>query len=262
MAKLIYQAMRKHIRHGLDDSPWARVELLLATVDYHVVRRARLSDRDFLHAVCWILKTGAPWRDLPHEFGSWHLVYKRFARWRRRGVVDTVFNALTVDADREAAMIDGSYVRAHQASVGGKKTGDECIGPSRGGRTTKIHGAVDALGNPLHVHLTPGNVHDIVEAPRLIAAIGRARALIADKGYDANAVVALAHRSGMLPVISQTSNRLAPLIIDRSIYKHRFLVENFFQKIKRARRVHFRFEKLALRFLTFVVMACILVWLA
>ena len=113
--------MRKHIRHGLDDSPWARVELLLATVDYHVVRRARLSDRELLHAVCWILKTGAPWRDLPHEFGSWQLVYKRFARWRRRGVWDTVFNALTVDADREAAMIDGSYVRAHQASVGGKK---------------------------------------------------------------------------------------------------------------------------------------------
>ena len=113
--------MLNHIRHGLDDSQWARVEPLLATVDYHVVRRARLSDRDFLHAVCWILKTGAPWRDLPHEFGSWHLVYKRFARWSRRGVLDTIFKALTVDADREAAMIDGSYVRAHQDSVGGKK---------------------------------------------------------------------------------------------------------------------------------------------
>ena len=143
-----------------------------------------------------------------------------------------------------------------------KKTGDESIGPSRGGRTTKIHCAVDALGNPLHVHLTAGNIHDIVEAPRLIAAIGRARALIADKGYDSNAVVALARSRGMVPIISQTANRIAPLAIDRSIYKHRFLVENFFQKIKRSRRISSRFEKLASRFLTFVVIACILVWLA
>ena len=136
------------------------------------------------------------------------------------------------------------------------------MGPSRGGRTTKIHGAVDALGNPLHVHLTPGNVHDIVEAPRLIEAIGFAKTLIADKGYDSDKVVALARSKGMVPVISQHPNRSAPLDIDKHVYKERHLMENFFQKIKRRRRVATRFEKTALNFLGFVKMACILVWLA
>jgi len=136
------------------------------------------------------------------------------------------------------------------------------VGPSRGGRTTKIHCAVDALGNPLHVHLTAGNVHDIVEAPRLIAAIGRAKALLGDKGYDSNAVVALAHRKGMIPIISQRPNRLEPLIIDKHLYRARFLVENFFQKVKRCRRIAMRFEKTALHFLRFLQFACILVWLA
>ena len=143
-----------------------------------------------------------------------------------------------------------------------KGPADECVGPSRGGRTTKIHCAVDALGNPLHVHLTPGNVHDIVEASRLIDAIGHSKALLADKGYDSDAVVALAHQRGMKPVISQRPGRLAPLIVDKHLYKARHLVENFFQKIKRSRRVSSRFEKSASNFLTFVLVASILLWLA
>jgi len=113
--------MFEHIRHGLTDEQWARVEAILQRVSYTARRPAHLSDRDFLHALCWILKTGAPWRDLPREFGSWHLVYKRFSRWNRRGILDAVLTELTEEADREAAMIDGSYVRAHQDSVGGKK---------------------------------------------------------------------------------------------------------------------------------------------
>jgi len=113
------------------------------------------------------------------------------------------------------------------------------------------------------VHLTPGNVHDIVPAPRLIEAIGRAEALIADKGYDSNAVVALARKRGMLPVISQRPGRLTPLLIDKKhLYKARHLVENFLQKIKRCRRVATRFEKTAMHLLSFVVFASTLVWLA
>jgi len=113
--------MLNDIRHGLTDAQWAHIEPVLRVVAYKAKRPAKLGDRDFLHAICWILKTGAPWRDLPREFGSWHLVYKRFARWNRRGIIEAVLMALTKDADREMAMIDGSYVRAHQDSVGGKK---------------------------------------------------------------------------------------------------------------------------------------------
>jgi len=105
-------------------------------------------------------------------------------------------------------------------------------------------------------------VHDITEAPRLIEAIGHAQILIADKGYDSDVVVALACRKGMHPCISQRPKRLAPLVVDKAIYRARHLVENFFQKIKRCRRIATRFEKNANHFLQFLKFACILVWLA
>ena len=111
----------EQIRHGLTDEQWNCVHGILESEAYFWPRPAHLGDREFLHAICWILKTGAPWRDLPKEFGSWHLVYKRFLRWSRRGIFDQIVAVLTKDADREVAMIDGSYVRAHQDSVGGKK---------------------------------------------------------------------------------------------------------------------------------------------
>jgi transposase len=138
----------------------------------------------------------------------------------------------------------------------------ECVGRSSGGRTTKIHCAVDALGNPLHVHLTPGNVHDSSEAPRLIAAIGYADILIADKAYDSETIASLAIQHGMTPVIAQRRNRLYPRITDMHLYQARHLVENFFQKIKRNRRIAMRFEKTARGFLSFLSFASVLVWLA
>jgi len=82
-----------------------------------------------------------------------------------------VLNALALDADNESSMADSTCVRAHQHAAGGKRGAQsQCIGRSRGGATTKIHALVDGLGNPTHIHLTPGNIHDIVEAPALIEA--------------------------------------------------------------------------------------------
>ena len=121
--------MLKDIRHGLSETQWARVEPWMAHAKYRIRRQAHLPTRDFLHAVCWVLKTGAPWRDLPREFGPWHLVYKRFARWSERGVLDTICKELTQDADREMAMRGGSYVQAHQDSVGKKAPNRRPLGP-------------------------------------------------------------------------------------------------------------------------------------
>ena len=71
------------------------------------------------------------------------------------------------------AMIDATIVRAHQHSAGARKKGghDQAIGRSRGGLTTKIHVIVDALGNPLALSLTGGQVHDITQAETLVAKV-------------------------------------------------------------------------------------------
>jgi transposase len=113
----------------------------------------------------------------------------------------------------------------------------------------------------VHLHLTEGQVHDVTQAERLLEGVHNAN-VIADKGYDANAVTDQAHAQGCVPVIPSRACRKQPREFDRHLYKERCLVENFFQRIKCNRRVAMRFEKLAVNFLGMVQLAAILVWLA
>jgi transposase len=79
----------------------------------------RKSDnRLFLEAVLWIARSGAPWRDLPPEFGEWNTVYQRFGRWSKKGVWHKVFAELAKDADFEEAFIDSTIIKAHQHAAG------------------------------------------------------------------------------------------------------------------------------------------------
>ena len=75
----------------------------------------------------WILRTGAPWRDLPERYGRWQTVYSRFRLWKRTGVFDALLAGLQEDADAQGRLdwalhhVDGTVVRAHQHAAGGKK---------------------------------------------------------------------------------------------------------------------------------------------
>jgi transposase len=120
---------------------------------------------------------------------------------------------------------------------------------------------VDGLGNPIHVHLSPGNIHDITEAPKLIEQ-AKGRNLIADKGYDSATVVEAIEKKGMTAVIPSRETCKVQRKIDLDVYKERHLVENFFCKIKRYRRVATRYEKTAVNYLGFVFFAALRVWLA
>ena len=157
----------------------------------------------------------------------------------------------------------GRDLRSGAPGRRGRKGGaqNQCIGRSRGGLTTKIHALVDGLGNPLHVHLTPGNVHDVCEAAKLIEQ-AHGKNFIADKGYDANHVIEAVQKKNMTAVIPSTANRKTRREIDVHMYKERHLVENFFCKIKRYRRVATRYEKTATNYLGFVLFASLRMWLA
>lgn len=120
---------------------------------------------------------------------------------------------------------------------------------------------MDALGNPLHLRLTPGNVNDITEAPRLLEQ-ARGTNLIADKGYDSRALVVAARAKGMNPVIPTQSDRKVRRFFDRHLYKDRHLVEFFFCRLKQYRRVATRYEKTAANFLGFALLASSMLWLA
>lgn len=103
-------------RRILSDSQWERVAPLLPGKDNDPGRTAR-DNRDFLEAVLWIARTGAPWRDLPAEFGLWNSVFRRFRRWALKDVFEKVFRELSADADFEYVLVDGTIVRLHHPST-------------------------------------------------------------------------------------------------------------------------------------------------
>ena len=126
--------------------------------------------------------------------------------------------------------------------------------------TTKIHAIVDALGNPVALSLTPGQVADITEAAPLLEKV-EPRALLADKGYDSDALVETLETRGIEPVIPSKANRKAPRKTDFALYCERNLVERFFNKIKHYRGIATRYDKLASTFLAGVLLVCVVIWL-
>lgn len=134
------------------------------------------------------------------------------------------------------------------------------MGRSRGGFSTKIHISVDGLGNPLRFRLTGGQRHDITQADALIEDFC-ADYVIADRAYDAVDFLDLVVNSGAEAVIPSTPRRNEQREHDRHLYKERHLVECFINKIKHYRRVFSRFDKLASRYLGFLHLTAVLIWL-
>lgn len=105
-------------RHELTSDEWQDLKQLFIRAGPG--RPPKVSDRRFLNAVLWKVKTGAPWRDLPARFGNWKTIYSRFRRWAVVGHFKALFEALQIDVDDNWNSVDGSYVRAHQHAAGGK----------------------------------------------------------------------------------------------------------------------------------------------
>ena len=102
---------------------------------------------------------------------------------------------------------------------------------SRGGLSTKIHAAVDALGNPLRLLLGPGQSSEIRQAQPLLEGL-RSDHVIADKGHDADSSIQTIEHSGAVPVIPPGSNRKTLRYYDKYLYQERNLAERVFQKLK------------------------------
>jgi transposase len=121
--------------------------------------------------------------------------------------------------------------------------------------------ASDALGNPLRWQLTAGQVHDITQAPALIAGFEVAQ-VIADRAFDSNAFLALIKASGAEAVIPPLTMRRQRHSYDRHAYRERHLIECLFNRLKQFRRIATRYEKLARNFLSMLNLAAAYVWLA
>jgi transposase len=126
--------------------------------------------------------------------------------------------------------------------------------------TTKIHAIVDALGNPLAISLTPGQVHDVTQAIALAEQV-EPEAMLADKGYDSDDFIRHLEVRQIRPVIPPKANRKNPRDCDFALYRERNLVERFFNIIKQFRAIATRYEKTARNFLAGSHLVCALAWL-
>lgn len=115
------------------------------------------------------------------------------------------------------------------------------------------------LGRPAVIHLTPGNASDVTAAPLVIAAApGRLRRLLADRGYDADALRRDLRSAGTTPIIPGRRNRRRPVRLDATRYKDRWRVEAAFCRLKDFRRIATRYDKLAANFASAVALATVI----
>ena len=104
-------------RFDLSDDEWAVIEPLLPKKGRGPARR---DDRTVLNGIFYILRTGAPWRDLPERYGPRTTAYNRYVRWGERGVWREIFEALVTECEDALVFVDSSIVKAHRAAAGAK----------------------------------------------------------------------------------------------------------------------------------------------
>ena len=134
------------------------------------------------------------------------------------------------------------------------------MGRSRGGLTSKIHALVDAEGRPVTLRLTGGQVADCAEAEVLIDGLGEGDILLADKGYDNNAIRAKAAQRKALANIPPKANRKGTFAFSRWVYRQRNLVERFFNRIKQFRGIATRYDKRPENYLAAVKLVAARIW--
>ncbi|MFB9048093.1 IS5 family transposase [Sphingobium indicum] len=249
-------------RRVLTDEQWNRIEGYLPG-RAGTPGRSGVDNRLFVDAILWMAGNAAHWRDLPDIFGKWTAVHARFRRWSRNGVWEGLFHAMADTPDFEYVMIDSTISKVHADASGGKRGAESAaIGRSRGGLTTKLHAAVDAIGLPLRICPTPGQYGDCPQAQTLLSGLEGVGHVIADAAYDADPLRAfIADDLGAIAQIKANPSRAIAPAIDWRLYKERHQVECFFNKLKRFRRIALRCEKTLSAFMGFVHLACAMIWI-
>ena len=159
----------------MSDAEWAFFEPFMNEKGPRLGRRPR-DHRLVLDGVFWIARTGTAWRDLHSHFGTWNSVYRQFRRWTLAGVWDVMLEALneTGAGHESLQMIDSTIIRAHQhAARALKRDQDQDLGRSRGGFSTKIPLRSNALGLPVAVTLSGGDVMVWTPPPKQLFWSGR-----------------------------------------------------------------------------------------
>lgn len=261
-------------RHVLTDVEWNAIRVLLPKERSGQRGRPWADHRLTVSGIFWILATGAPWRDLPKEFGAWQTVYKRFRRWSRSGLWERVWNRLVNRLRKNGElsfsvwMVDGSIVRAHHAAVGGsRKTStdakENALGRSRGGYSSKLHIACDDDGIPIGIVISPGQINEPTVFHQLMKSIpfslqrraSRPHALAGDKAYVAGYIFQWLDKLRIGNVIPNRKNENKNPKFCQATYRRRNIVERLIGYIKHFRRIATRYDKTRESYLSMIHLA-------
>lgn len=241
--------------------------------------RPYVEHRPIVSGILWVLRTGAPWRDVPERFGKWTTIASRFRRWTAKGLWQQIWAALQRQADLKGQLdwsvhfVDGTVVRAHLCAAGARGgQDDEALGRSRGGFTTKIHLRAEGQGKPMAFVLSGGERHEskylqpLLETSAVVRA-GRGRPrirpdrLVGDKGYSYTSVRKYLHARGIRVTIPRRKDQGDDICFDPALYKQRNKIERLVNRLKSFRRIATRYDKRAASSQGWLNLAAILLWL-
>ena len=208
--------------------------------------------------------TGSVWNQLPGRFGKWNSVYRFHLRWAKRGVLTGLLERTAAEAGEpepdEFKILDATHLKAHQdACRYPGEPADRALGKTKGGRNSKLNACVNGKGKALRITLAPGNRHDILFAEDVLGDV-KGKIVLGDRGYDSDDLRKHVVEHGGVPMIPPKANRTSWVFYIPEIGRRRRVVENFFCRIKRHRRVATRYDRLTETFLSFVSLAAIADW--
>ena len=221
--------------------------------------------RDVLQGVLWVLRTGAPWKDLPERYPPYQTCHRRFQQWNRDGTLRRILEALAQDLrdrgklDLSEAFIDGTH-------AGAKKKG-LLVGKTRCGKATKIMAVADGAGLPLAAGIASAQRHEVnlVEETLDQSFLNElAPKLIGDMAYDSNALdLRLLQERNVELIAPHNPTRKNKTQDGRALrrYRRRWKIERLFAWLLNFRKFVTRYERYAEKFLGFLHLGCLVILL-
>jgi transposase len=221
--------------------------------------------REVPNAILWILRTRAPWRELPHHYPPYQTCHRCFQRWVRVCVLEGVLAVLARhlrergDLDLSECFIDATFVAA--------RSGGGCVGKTKRGKGTKLMAIADSSGLPMAVYAATASPHEVTLVKETLESgfVGaKPERLVGDRAYDSDPLDAFLHTEGIEMIAPHRKDRKKGQTQDgRKLrrYKRRWKVERLFAWLGNFRRLVVRYERRAENYLGFVHLGCMVILL-
>ncbi|WP_419248195.1 IS5 family transposase [Seohaeicola saemankumensis] len=228
-------------------------------------RKPRIDDRCVLSGIIFINNNGSRRSDAPEVCGAPKAPYNRLKRWNRVGVFAKNLTELAAQTqETKVIMIDAPHAKAHRttSTLRFKKGRGRLIRRTKGGLNSNLHILADAKGRPIQMSPSEDLTSDYIRARALLSPIPEARALLADRGYDAgwfrNALI----KMGLFPRIPSRARLRVTISHDTDFYRMHHRIENMFAGLKDRRRIATSHDRCPILFLSACALAAtVIYWL-